>query len=905
MREISPISRLKACFLVALPLVLASLPSQAQEGVSLVGTDSVLLVGSADKISAPQLNKGLLNSALDAISGKAAGVNVSTSGTDRLAMLNSVRVRGTTSLTGGNDPLVIIDGVYSDLPTLSTVYPADIESFTILKNASETAQYGSRGASGVIEVRTKGGHSGRFNISYDGTAGFDVRHKYLDMLDASGYLKLANRLGGLYKNLGYDTDFQKEISRTGIVQNHHVAFSGGTERSSYRASLALMDHKTVIKELGRTNLVAKLDITQLAFDDKLKIDFGMFGSSQRNKEFYDEFTVLYSAAAMNPLLPYGQYEGGWVKNGGASLINPPGALLHERNETKNQNFITHLQLSLQLPLGLELRAIGSYSYQNVGNAQFAPTWIWAQGYAYRGHVRTDDYMGDLTLDWHRTWGAHRLAASLTGEYQKTDNSGFWTQVKAFTSNDFTYNNLAGASAIPYGHTGSDRTDPALLSGLVTASWTLLDRYTLDASLRTDGSSMVAKDNRWGWFPSVSASWDVMREPFMRTATPFSLLKVRTGYGRTGNLGAISSYMTLNSLVPVGLVSVEGTPTVTMGRTRNANPNLKWETRSTFNVGADIGLFGNRLLVTAEYYYSQTTDMLYEYDVPVPNYGFDKMMANIGKMENSGFELGIGVMPIARKDMELNVNLNMSWQKNKLVSLSGWYDGKYISAPDITAIGGVTGAGQHGGYNNITYQMVGQPLGVFYLPHCTGLADNGHGFMHYEIADLDGNGTVDLNDNGDRYIAGQATPKMTLGSNISFRYRDFDITVQMNGAFGHKIYNATALSYMNLSSFPSYNVMTKAADANIVDQNVTDYWLEDGDYLNIDYITVGWNVPLRSHKVLSGLRLSASCNNVATITGYSGLTPMVNSYVVSSSMGIDDKRCYPVYRTFSVGVNVQF
>ncbi len=171
--------------------------------------------------------------------------------------------------------------------------------------------------------------------------------------------------------------------------------------------------------------------------------------------------------------------------------------------------------------------------------------------------------------------------------------------------------------------------------------------------------------------------------------------------------------------------------------------------------------------------------------------------------------------------------------------------------------------------------------------------------------MNNDGTVDLNDNGDRYIAGQATPKMTLGSNVSFRYKNVDFTIQMNGAFGHKIFNGTSLSYMNLSNFPSYNVMAEAPAANIVDQNVTDYWLESGDYLNIDYITVGWNIPLKSDKILSGLRLSLSCNNVATITGYSGLTPMINSYVVNSSMGIDDKRCYPVYRTFSVGVNVQF
>lgn len=903
-KPLSPHSALRL-LVAALVLPCMAVPAGAQTAGELARLDSIAAqTGSADKLNGQQLNRGLVTNALDAISGKAAGVNVASSGSNRVAMLNSVRVRGTTSLTGGNDPLVIIDGVYSDLNTLSTIYPADIESFTIMKNASETAQYGSRGASGVIEVETKRGAGGQFHIAYDGAMGFDARYKYLDMLDAQGYIGLAERTGSIYRNLGYDTNFQKEFSRTGQVQNHHVAFSGGSAKASYRASLAVMSHNTIIKTMDYTNFVAKLDISQLAFDDHLKIDFGVFGSSQKNDEFYDEETLLYSVAAMNPTLPYHQYNGSWVKAGGANLLNPPEALLHEKNRVTNQNFNSHLQLHFRLPYGLEANAIGSYSYAHSENGKFAPTWVWAQGFASRDHSRTETLYGHVDVGWHFLSGIHQLALTVAGEYQKEKTSAFWTQVKGFTSNDFGYNNLGAASTIPYGGTGSSYADPALASALATASYTLGGRYTLDASLRTDGSSMVGCNHTWGWFPSVSASWDAKREPFLKNVEPLSMLKVRTGYGQTGNLGAISSYLTLNSRVPVGVVSVEGTPTVTMGTLRNSNPDLRWETRSTFNIGTDIGLFGNRILLTAEYYYSKTTHMLYEYDVPVPGFAFEKLLANIGSMQNSGFELGFGVVPIAKKDIELNINVNMSWQKNKLLSLSGYYDGRYMSAADIVAIGGITGAGLHGGYNNVVYQIVGQPLGVFYLPHCTGIVDNGHGHNKYDIADKDGDGTIDLDDDGDRYICGQATPKMTLGSNISLRYRDFDFTIQMNGAFGHKIFNGTSLSYMNLSSFPNYNIFKKAVEADIVDQNVTDYWLEDGDYLNIDYITVGWNVPVKG-KYVRSLRLSLSCNNVATITGYSGLTPMVNSYVVNSTLGIDDKRCMPLYRTFSVGINIQF
>ena len=579
-------------------------------------------------------------------------------------------------------------------------------------------------------------------------------------------------------------------------------------------------------------------------------------------------------------------------------------MLFERNDEKNLTFNSHLQLSLQLTHNLHLAALGSYSYTSTENGRFAPTWVWAQGLAYRGERKTEDMLGNISLDWKYRWGINNLSATILAEYQKKKIAAFWTQVKGLTNNYFGYDNLGAASDRPYGGTGSSYADPSLTSFMGTLTYTLLDRYTLNLTTRADGSSMVGKDHTWGIFPSISATWDMKKESFLRNNKSISLLNLRTGYGRSGNLGGISSYLTLRQYIPVGLISYNGTPTVTMGTLRNSNPDLRWETRSTFNIGTDLGLFNNRLLLTAEYYYSKTTDMLYEYDVPVPTFAFDKLLANIGSMSNSGFELGIGVVPISKKDMELNVNVNMAWQKNKLLSLNGKHNGRQMTASEITPIGGMNGAGFHGGYNDIIYQIVGQPLGVFYLPHCKGIVDNGHGHNKYDIADLNNDNVIDLSDHGDRYIAGQATPKMTLGSNISFRYKAFDISLQMNGAFGHKIFNGTTLSFLNMSNFPDYNVLAEAPARNIVDQNVTDYWLEKGDYLNFDYLTIGWNTPIKN-KYISSLRVSFSINNLATITSYSGLTPIINSYVVDNTLGIDDKRTYPPYRTYSIGVSIKF
>lgn len=894
--------------LLTLLALVATAEAGAQQIVQIVNTDSItpaLISGSADKVTEERMNKGLVLNPLDALSGQAAGVSVSSGGADRMAMLSSVRVRGTTSLTGGNDPLVIIDGVSSDLATLSSIYPADIESFTILKNASETARYGSRGASGVIEVATKRGSGSPFRISYSGNIGFEQKYSPIDMLDAAGYLATAKKLGLHANDGGYNTNFQDAITRTGFVQNHHLAFGGGTEESYYRASLGMMRHNSIIKEHGNNNFVAKIDLTQLAFDKQLKVDMGVFGSSQKDEYIFDEQKLFYSAATQNPTYPAAMNAaGGWDRNPNASQINPPNALLREVNDARALNFNAHLKAEATLTPSLRLTLFGSYSYNSTETGQFCPTWVWAQGQAYRGESKSEDWLGNVSLDYAHTWGSHSLSATLLGEYQKSRRTAFWTLVKGFTTNEFGYNNLGAASTRPYGGTGSGYEDPSLASVMGSVSYEFMKRYKLSVTTRADGSSMVGSNNTWGFFPSVSAEWDVKAEPFMRRVTAITQLRLRTGYGASGNLGGISSYNSLRRMMPTGVVSVGGAPTVTLGIANNDNPDLKWETRTTWNIGASMGLLGNRIVMTAEYYYSKTTNMLYEYDVPVPPYPYDKLLANIGSMSNRGFEVGLGITPLKRRDMELNVNVNLAWQRNKLISLSGDYNGQHFSAQDITSIGSLNGAGFHGGNNMIVYQIVGQPLGVFYLPHCTGLKQNVDGSYSYEIADLDGNGEVNIEDGGDRYIAGQATPKLMLGSNISFRYRNVDISLQINGAFGHKIYNGTSLTYMNMGSFPDYNVMAAAPAQNIKDQTATDYWLEKGDYLNLDYLTVGWNVPLKS-RFINALRLSCSVNNLATITGYSGQTPMINSYVVNSTLGIDDKRSYPPYRTYAIGVSIRF
>ena len=894
----------KQLTLLALSLLCSPL-AHAQRLLPPEQKDSIIIKSNVIKVTDIHPAKGMVNNTLDILSGQAAGVNVTSNGLDRMAMLNSVRVRGTTSITGGNDPLVLIDGVTSDVTTLSTIYPADIESFRILKNAAETAMYGSRGASGVIEVKTKKGTGRGFQISYEGNVGFEKMYKRLQMLDATEYVATAKAMGVHCNDAGYNSDFYKAITHTGMVNNHYLAFSGGNPQSNYRASFGVMDHNTIIRDKDYGVFVAKIDVTQKAFNDKLTGDFGVFGSSFKNHDIFDTQMLFYSASCQNPTYSsVADNNGNWPKNETAYKINPPVLLLDEKSDSKDLNFDAHIKLSYDFNPYWRISTFGSYLYGSTENSQFCPTLVWAQGNVYRGEFKKEEWLGNLSLDFNKKIGVHNISAQLSGEYRTLRKTAFWVYAKGITSNVFGYDNLGAASTRPYGGTESTYEDQSLASVMGSVTYSLKDRYSLSVNARGDGSSMVGDDHTWGFFPSVSLSWDLKKESFLAHSKHLSLLKLHTGIGQAGNLGGISAYTTMNTVSQTGIVPVKSSPTVTLGTVRNNNPDLKWETKTTFNIGADLGFFANRLMLTAEYYYSKTSDMLYAYEVPVPPFAYNKLLANIGSMSNRGFEIGFSVQPISKKDMELNVNMNLSFQSNKLISLSGNYKGMEMSAANVTAIGGLDGAGQNGGDNNVVYQIVGQPLGVFYLPHCKGLVKNDNGSYSYDIEDLDHNGKIDLSDGGDRYVAGQATPKVTLGSNISFRYKDLYVALQMNGAFGHKIFNGTGLAYNNMSSFPDYNVLKGAPQKNIVDQRVSDYWLEKGNYLNFEHLTIGYNVPLKSN-VIRSLRVSCNISNLATITSYKGLTPMINSYVVNSTMGIDDKRNYPVYRTYSLGLSVQF
>lgn len=884
---------------------------------SIVDLDEITVIGYAtgslarvsgvvEKIKATDINKGLVVSPLDAIRWRVVGVNI-TPANNGPAVLSSVRIRGTTSLTGGNDPLIIVDGVFGNMQTLSSIYPADIESFTILKDASETAQYGSRGASGVIAITTKKGVNKPFNVNYYGSLSIDNAFRNLEMLSAGQYRELAKKKDLEIKDLGNNTNFVEEMTQTALVHNHHLAFGSGTNTSNYRVSLGLVDREGIVRNNQSKNYTAKVDLHQKALNNRLSVDIGVFGSILKNSYLFDFQKTFYSAAAFNPTFPNHKNTetGKWDQIPYASQITNPLAWLEVDDDEDNALVNAHANIKLFATNDFRITAFGSYTYNSVENSQYLPTSVWGHGQAYRGLKKTEHLMGNLVMNYKKDIDKHYIDALAMAEYQREKLTGFYTTVTNFSSDEFGYNNLQAGALRLWEGTNSYYQDPSLLSFMGRLNYIYDKRYILTANVRGDGSSKVGKNNRWGFFPSASAAWAMHEEDFVKSIPIISELKLRVGYGLAGNQNAIDSYTSLQLAKPKGVNPVDGSPTVTLRTIRNANPDLKWEVKRTFDIGLDLALLNNRIFFKADYYSSKTKDMLYTYAVAMPPFAFNSLLANLGAMRNSGLELSLGVVPVRRKDMELNINANVAFQNNKLLSLGGMYNGEQMYAPKYIPVAELNGAGLHGGYNQIVYHMVGQPLGVFYLPKSSGLVADNKGRNKYEIADLNGGG-VSLDDGEDRYVAGQVTPKVLLGTNIGFRYKDFDLSVQINGAFGHKIYNGTSLTYMNMNSFPDYNVMRNAPEKNIYDLTATDYWLENGDYVNIDYITLGWNIPF---KFIQGeenaFRITFSVDNLATITGYSGLTPMINNLVLDSTLGIDDKRTYPLSRTYTLGLSMRF
>ena len=910
------------------------------------GTQTKRTITSAmTSIKSEELSGYVGSSIEQTISGLVPGVRIQTSDATPGGDIN-VEVRGIGTVTAGSEPLYIVDGIPME-GGLSAVNPDDVANIQILKDAASTAVYGSRGANGVILITTKRGESTKPTVTINASTTIaQIQHKF-ELMNTAQLLeyykdKNLNERFRYTTNQNQDyfpfdenlnTDWQDAIFQNAIQQKYNLSIAGGGKNMRYRISGEYFDQEGILICTGMKRFAfrSNFDI-ELNKWAKVTVNFApTFINQKRTREGGEgSNSVIRTAISMYPFfpvkLPNGDYfstlEYNLAPTNIADSRDPetgafptlsdspladnqdnPVRIAHEyKNETSQNRIIGGLNFELKLAKGLTFKPSLAIDFMSSENSIWYPASI--------GKNRTDSeasttmtrklmWINENILTYQKEFGDHNISAVGGVTIQSNQLNKLYTSAYHFATESLPSINGGVVNGGSY-----DKTEDRMLSYIARLTYDYKRKYMIQGVFRADGSSRFGKNNKYGYFPSISAGWAMTEEKFMKPLKKvLSELKLRGSFGLSGN-NAIGDYNYETKMSQQSYI-VDGSVVSGWAPSNIANPDLKWEVKRTFNTGIDAGFFDNRFILAVDYYNSKTDDMLYLYDVSVPPFAYNKMLANLGSMRNSGVELGIGVTPLRTKDMELNINVNVTFQRNKLLSLSGYYKGEYMSAPEYTSISDLNGAGFHGGYNHIVYQMVGQPLGVFYLPKCTGLVSDGNGGYKYEIEDLNGNG-VSLEDGEDRYIAGQAMPKTLLGSNISFRYKQFDLSVQINGAFGHKIYNGTSLTYMNMDIFPDYNVLREAPSLNIQDQTATDYWLEKGDYINFDYLTLGWNVPLGNlRKYVRNVRLSVSVNNLATITGYSGLTPMINSSIVNNTLGIDDKRSYPVVRSYTMGLSFNF
>lgn len=871
--------------------------------------------GAVELITSKDMNTGYVASPLAAINGKVAGLVISQNG-GNVNESPTVRLRGISSLSGGNDPLVIIDGAYGSITMLNNMSPQDIEEITILKDASETAQYGSRGAAGVIIATTKKGKEGVGKLSYNGQFGYSQAYKRLEVLSAAEWRNLnVTKFGGAGNDMGANTDWQDFLSNDFISQNNHnLTFTQGTAKSNMLASVGVNSKVGQVRNSDNTTYSVRFNGSQTGLGDRLKLELNVMAFYT---DRHDPIAGIWTSALnYNPTFPSHRSTttGRWDFDPNASMATHPGEASEIENHTESNRIMPSGRASLTIVKGLTLSTFGSFDQNNAVQKQYTPNDHYQQLNGARGSATVRNtfernWLGNVQLTFVKDIGKHSInvLALMEGQSYFT----YWDQVvvTGFETNVPKYNNFLSGSVVNYGNVTSNATKYSILSYMGRLNYMFNNKYILTLNARADGSSKLGINHKWGFFPSASAAWLVTNEEFMKNQSLVSNLKLRVSYGVTGNQNLIQPYQSLELEGPAGVTTYNGKPVVSYGYKQNENPDLKWETKYTFDAGLDFSMLNNRLSGTIDFYQSTTKDLLYTYTVSTPPFVYNQLLANMGEMTNTGFEAALSGQVIRSADWGLNIGGNLAFQKNKLVSLHGTYKGEALTTPLWVPLASAGGAG-HTSNTNVTYMAEGYPVGLFRLPVHAGFDVDANGKKTYTFVDVDGDGNIDQGDNADRAIQGQVTPKVTASLNLLVRYKRFDLSTQLTGAFGHMIYNYTAVSLNNLNQFPSYNVLKTAPGLGIYQVIHTSYWLEKGDYTNVEYITLGYNIPTSKLKVVSSARIALSCNNVVTFTKYSGLTPMINSDplinpVTVTGGGVDARNIYPILRTYTIQLSLNF
>ncbi len=856
-------------------------------------------------------NQGAISSSpIQLIQGKIAGLAISRAhGGDPTRDVH-ILLRGVSTVRGDLSPLIIIDGVPGG--NLNTIAPEDISSIDVLRDGSAAAIYGTRGNAGVIIISTKKGTPGRPAVSYSSYAYTESWLNKPRVLNAaewnqmktdfqnSGNPLLESRASSII-DYGHDTDWFNEITRRTPISNvHNLSITGGTETTSYFASVNYRDLQGFIRESNNNILNGRLSMTHSGMNDRLTVQMNLSNTLQKSNPV--NYQVYRQALGRNPTLPVYNDDKSFFEIPGWEVRNPVAMLEQYENDEERIDLLANTQISYQLARGLRVSATGAMQRSNdirgLYEARDALNSVMGgyKGSAERSSRQWVDRTFESTINYSNVFkGFHNINAMTGYSYQDFTYEAFGASNRYFITDAFGYNNLGAGLHVPEGNYQNDiwstKRSNTLIAFFGRVNYSYDDRYMLSASLRNEGSSRFGKDNKWGFFPAVSAGWTISRESFMDNVVFIDDLKLRVGYGITGNQG-IGDYISLQRLGSAGVMLYDGAWIPGFAPASNPNPNLRWEKKAETNIGLDIVMFKN-ISVNIDYYDRKTTDLLYEYAVPVPPNLYSSLWTNVGEVSNKGIEFTIAASPVTTSDFSWRTNFNISYNKNMLVSLSS--DDFQHSHLDHTALGAPGMSG------HTVYRLEeGQPIGNIFSWKFAGFTEDGKWL--FWNADQTEKLTSSEVRHEDKVILGNGLPKSWMGFTNSFVYKNFDFNIAFRGAFFFDLVNTRRNYYENVIMVPT-NILRSALDIPLVDDpQFSDYYVERGDYLKLDNITLGYNVPVRSD-VFKQLRVYVSGQNLYTITGYKGQDPEIG--IQGLSPGMDYRWIYPSVKTFTFGVNVQF
>lgn len=870
------------------------------------------VTSSITTVKAEDLNQGVFTDPGQMLQGKVPGLVVSSTADPNGSP--TITLRGASTLrTGAMSPYYVVDGIPG--VDISIVSPEDIESIDVLRDATATAIYGSKAANGVIIITTKKGSKERTNVTYNGYVAFDNILKKYDVCTADDLRQYAKDNNITLKDGGANMDWQDEVLRTGISHNHNVNISGGNGSTNYMISADLRKREGVIKMTGFDRFNVRSLVSTKTLKDHLTISIGanmMYGKHFGVPSGNEGASVLDAMNYYSPTNAIKNADGTWTVGSGSKNYNPLALMEENKSETvwKRNQFVGKTALELWKGLVWNVNYSWSnyqstYSAYNTRNSQL-------EGIGNKnGQATRNTYFGrEQTFETYLNYDfkVGKSKWGLMGGYsweEKKNNDGFGLSVEGYYNDDLGWYNMSYAqtilgvqNSVQSGYLEKVRN----ISFYGRVNYSFDSRYMLQATIRRDGSSVFGKNNRWGTFPSVSAAWNITEEKFMQNQHIFDNLKLRAGYGISGNAMGFDVYSSYNTYGASGTFVYDGKTYRTYGATKNANPDLKWESTGMLNIGLDFAFLKGRLNGTVEVYHKKTKDLIWSYPVSTTQYIYGWMDANVGEMTNKGIEFTLNAVPVRTKNFMWSTTLNLSHNKNTVDKMQNeTFHTTNLTQGDPM----VAGVSADGWTQRI---MEGEPIGTFYTYQYAGIVN---GRSEYYVLDENGNRTGETTNNPslkDRSITGCAQPKLNAGWNNTLTYKNWSLNAFITGVFGNDVYNSARAHYTAAQMFSDgKNVLKEFLSNPVGDASgslPSDRYIEKGSYVRLQTLSLSYTFRNCFNDWIQDLTLYGTANNLFTITNYKGLDPEVNMGGIDPGIDYRWSR-YPHTRTFMVGVKINF